>query len=82
MSALARTSASVTRSAKWFQLFQPMGGVAASSTDCAAIGSTPIDAERVEAVTVAIQNSLLRRIASGSPCPPENNTLAGRKNLF
>src|SRR6266702_4467553 len=29
MSAADRTSASVTRSAKWFQLFQPIGGVAA-----------------------------------------------------
>src|SRR5580704_6916448 len=30
MSAAERTSASVTCSAKWFQLFQPIGGVAAS----------------------------------------------------
>src|ERR1700744_2466792 len=34
-SAADRTSASVTLSAKWFQLFQPIGGVAATGTLCA-----------------------------------------------
>src|SRR5579863_4926434 len=34
-SAEARTTASLTLQAKWFQLFQPMGGVAASAEDWA-----------------------------------------------
>src|SRR5215510_9835492 len=36
-SACARTIGSLTSLAKWFQLFQPIGGVGASFTFCAAL---------------------------------------------
>src|SRR5881227_510145 len=50
-SAAARTTASLTLQAKWFQLFQPMGGVSASPGSCA--GSGPPRLQRATAATKA-----------------------------
>src|SRR5215510_3577067 len=48
-SACARTIGSLTSLAKWFQLFQPIGGVAASFTFCA----TPIENSSPEKISIA-----------------------------
>src|SRR5271163_2652874 len=81
MSAVARTSASVTLVAKWFQLFQPMGGVAASGGDCALNGAVTTSQRKMETVTAKRRRVVPRRINREAPCPPENDTFVGRGNL-
>src|SRR5271163_80680 len=81
MSAVARTSASVTLVAKWFQLFQPMGGVAASRVDCAVNGAVVIAPSRMETVTVANRRVVPRRINREAPWLLEKDTFVGRENL-
>src|SRR5271165_6817252 len=73
MSAAERTSASVTCSAKWFQLFQPMGGVAASCWLKA--GTEERTAAQVRAARVRIEEILLgNRLQNGLSIPQPNHS--------